>query len=90
MGSTHRINYSKSLNSDNGAGVFVGSNGEYSRSIAKPSEIWIRPDVTDGRKGLPSLISMIIIEQNMKPDDGSLYVVCNKGRRRLKMVFFVI
>lgn len=88
MGSTHRINYSKSLDSDNNAGVFVGSNGEYSREIAKPSEIWIRPGVTDGRKGLSSLIAMIIIEQNMKPDDGSLYVFCNKGRRRLKMVFF--
>ena len=88
MGSQQRINYSKSLNSDTNAGVFVGSTGEYSRAIAKPSEIWIRPGVTDGRKGLSLLISMIIIEQNMKPDDGSLYVFCNKGRRRLKMVFF--
>ena len=64
MGSTHRITYSKSPNSDNGAGVFVCSNGLF------------------------SLISMIIIEQNMKLDDGSLYVFCNKGLRRLKMVFF--
>ena len=89
MGSQqHRINYSKSLNSDTNAGVFVGSSGEYSRTIPKPSAIWIRPGVTDGRKGLSSLIALIIIEQNMKPDDGSLYVFCNKGRRRLKMVFF--
>jgi len=64
MGSTHRINYSRSLNSDNNAGVFVGSNGLF------------------------SLISMIFVEQNMKLDDGSLYVFCNKGLRRLKMVFF--
>ena len=89
MGSQqHRINYSKSLNSDTNAGVFVGSSGEYSRTIAKPSEIWIRPGATDGRKGLSSLIAMIIIDQNMKPDNGSLYVFCHKGRTRLKMVFF--
>lgn len=88
MGSTHRINYSKFFDSDNTAGVFVGNNDEYSRAIARLSEIWIRPGVTDDRKGLSSLISMIIIEQNMKPDDGSLYVFCNKGRRRLKIVFF--
>ena len=68
MGSTQRINYNRSLNSDNNAGVFVGSNGEYSRAILRPSEIWIRPGFTDGRKGLSSLISTIIIEQNMKPD----------------------
>ena len=34
MGSQQRITYSKSLNSDTNAGVFVGSNGEYSRVIA--------------------------------------------------------
>jgi len=55
MGSTHRINYSRSLNSDNNAGVFVGSNGLF------------------------SLISMIFVEQNMKPNDGRLKMVLSDG-----------
>ena len=56
MGSQqHRINYSKSLNSDCNAGVFVGSNGEYSRAITKPTEIWIRPGATENVEKLQML-----------------------------------
>lgn len=56
--------------------------------LAEHSDIYLHRDVVDFRKAINGL--MIIVENDMQlsPFNGALFVFCNKGRDKLKVLYW--
>ncbi len=52
------------------------------------SRIYLRPGFTDGRKQINGLTTLVRDQFGKDPLDGSLYLFCVRGGRRLKILYW--
>lgn len=51
-------------------------------------KIFLRPGYTDGRKQINGLSALVRDQFLQDPFDGSLYLFCGRGRKRLKILYW--
>jgi transposase len=49
-------------------------------------EYYVRPGVTDMRKGTETLLSLVTEEMSLDPFAKSMFLFCSRGRNRLKVL----
>ena len=53
-----------------------------------PPEIYLYRDAVDFRKSINGLVMIVEQELGLSPFAGALYVFCNRGRDKLKLVYW--
>lgn len=53
-------------------------------------KVYIRPGFVDGRKGLNSLLEIIVNDMKLNPCDSALFMFCNKNKKILRCIYWHI
>jgi transposase len=56
--------------------------------LAELSEIYIHRDAVDFRKSINGLMMIVEHDMELSPFNGALFVFCNKGRDKLKVLYW--
>jgi transposase len=56
--------------------------------LSPATRVFLRPGVTDMRKGYDGLFSLTRQGLGLDPRSGHLFLFCNRGRNRLKILFW--
>ena len=51
-------------------------------------KVFIRPGFVDGRKGLNSLLAIIVNEMQLQPCDSAIFMFCTKNKKSLRLVYW--